>query len=96
MKTPARKFTIVAALCAVLAIGAVIATAAPKVDVSKRKHPNLEAAQVNCVKAFNDLVAAQSANEFDMEGHASKAKNYIDQANREIKLAAEAANANGK
>jgi len=32
------------------------------------------------------------ANEFDMGGHAARAKDLLDQAYREIKLAAEAAN----
>jgi hypothetical protein len=39
-------------------------------------------------------VAAQEANEFDMQGHAQKAKNLLDEANKELKLAAEAANRN--
>jgi hypothetical protein len=37
--------------------------------------------------------AAQTANEFDMAGHAAKAKELLDQANNELKQAAEAANA---
>jgi len=63
----------------------------PKVDVGK-KHPNLEAAQKLGEQAWARLVAAQKANEFDLGGHAQKAKDLLDQANKEIKLAAEAAN----
>ena len=63
----------------------------PKVDVGK-KHPNLEAAQKLCLQAWDKIVAAQKANEFDMGGHAQKAKDLLDQVNKEIKLAAEAAN----
>jgi len=37
-------------------------------------------------------MAAQQANEFDMDGHAQKAKEMLDQVNRELKAAAEAAN----
>jgi hypothetical protein len=37
-------------------------------------------------------VAAQRANEWDMEGHAQKAKNLLDDVNRELKMAAETAN----
>jgi hypothetical protein len=39
-------------------------------------------------------VAAQQANEWDMKGHAQKAKELLEQANREIKAATEAANEN--
>ena len=39
---------------------------------------------------------AQQANEWDMDGHAAKAKELLDQVNRELKLAAEAANKNRK
>lgn len=39
---------------------------------------------------------AQKANEWDMQGHAQKAKDLLDQANSELKLAAQAANRNAK
>ena len=60
--------------------------------VSKAKHPNLAAAQQLIEKATGKLTTAQNANEFDMGGHAAKAKALLDQAYVEIKLAAEAAN----
>jgi len=41
-------------------------------------------------------VAAQEANEFDMQGHAQKAKNLLDQANTQLKAAARSANAANK
>jgi len=46
------------------------------------------------VAGCRKLVAAQQANEWDMNGHAQKAKELLDQVNRELKEAAEAANAN--
>jgi hypothetical protein len=61
-------------------------------DVSARRHPNLNAAQRLIDQAIGRIDAAQGANEFDMDGHAQHAKDLLDQANREIKLAAEAAN----
>ena len=64
----------------------------PVVDVSKKRHPNLEAAQKLSLEAFEKLTAAQKANEYDMDGHAEKAKGLLEQVNNEIKLAAEAAN----
>jgi hypothetical protein len=68
--------------------------AQPVRNVSGARHPNLAAAQRFSQQAFEKLVAAQQANEFDMNGHAQKAKELLDQVNREIKLAAEAANRN--
>jgi hypothetical protein len=61
-------------------------------NVSRVRHPNLAAAQVLIEKARNKVSAAQVANEFDMDGHAAKAKDLLDQAYAEIKRAAEAAN----
>jgi hypothetical protein len=61
-------------------------------DVSWRRHPNLAAAQRFIDQAYAKISAAQGANEFDMDGHAAHAKELLDQANREIKLAAMTAN----
>ncbi len=58
-----------------------------------RRHPNLAAAQRHCQRAFERVLAAQKANEWDMAGHAQKAKELLDQANAELKLAAETASA---
>jgi len=68
----------------------------PAQNVSPARHPNLAAAQRLTDMAFNKIVAAQVANEWDLDGHAQKAKDLLDQANRELKLAAEAANRNHK
>jgi hypothetical protein len=54
-------------------------------------HPNLLAAQKLAAQAFDKLTAAQKANEYDLGGHAAKAKDLLRQANEEIKLAADAA-----
>jgi len=43
-------------------------------------------------QAFTKVTAAQQANEFDLGGHAAKAKDLLDEANKELKLAAEASN----
>ncbi len=61
-------------------------------NVNPARHPNLAAAQNLCRDAYEKLVAAQKANEYDMSGHAQKAKVHLEQANEEIKLAAAAAN----
>jgi len=61
--------------------------------VSAAKHPDLAAAQQFVESATNKLDAAQKANDFDMNGHAAKAKDLLTQAYAEIKQAAEAINA---
>jgi hypothetical protein len=75
-----------------LAFASGAAFAEPAKDVSGKKHPNLSAAQKLSIEAYNKIIAAQNANEFDMEGHAAKAKDLLDQVNSELKQAAEAAN----
>jgi len=64
----------------------------PQRNVSGARHPNLAAAQRLSAQAFQKIVAAQQANEWDLKGHAQKAKELLDQVNKELKLAAEAAN----
>ena len=68
----------------------------PKENVAPGRHPNLAAAQRLSQQAWQTIVAAQEANEFDMQGHAQKAKNLLDEVNRELKLAAESANRKGR
>lgn len=74
--------------------GFVFAQKKPAQNVSGRRHPNLAAAQHLAAQAYQKIIAAQQANEWDMEGHAQKAKELLDQANNELKQAAEAANKN--
>jgi hypothetical protein len=64
----------------------------PKENVSGKRHPNLAAAQRLSQQAWEKVTAAQQANEWDLNGHAAKAKELLDQVNRELKLAAETAN----
>jgi hypothetical protein len=79
------------ALAGALVVGGVLGAQMPKDNVGAR-HPNLAAAQRLSQQAWEKMTAAQQANEWDMDGHAAKAKDLLDQANREMKLAAEAAN----
>jgi len=68
------------------------AQTAPAQNVSATRHPNLAAAQRACGRAFDKVTAAQQANEWDMGGHAKRAKELIVEASDEIKQAALAAN----
>ena len=84
-------------ICGVLLLAAGLALAQkPKENVSPGRHPNLAAAQRLCQQAWQRVTQAQDANEFDMQGHAQKAKGLLDEAGKELKLAAEAANHKGK
>jgi len=69
-----------------------LAMAQPERNVSGARHPNLAAAQRLSQQAFERVVQAQRANEWDMRGHAQKAKELLEQANEELKAAALAAN----
>jgi len=87
---------ILMAVVTVLALtGGLVAAGRPARNVSPNRHPNLAAAQRLVREAFGKITAAQRANEWDMGGHAQKAKELLDQASNEIKQAAEAANENG-
>jgi hypothetical protein len=66
---------------------------APSQRVSYARHPNLAEAQTYIEQAMIKISDAQNANDFDMNGHAAKAKVLLEQAYAEVKLAAESANA---
>jgi F0F1-type ATP synthase membrane subunit b/b' len=80
----------------ILSVAGTLALAQPARNVSAGRHPNIAAAQRLSQQAYEKIVAAQEANEWDMNGHAQKAKELLDQVNRELKQAAEAANHNKK
>jgi hypothetical protein len=75
-----------------LLLGGLALAQRPKEDISPMRHPNLAAAQRLSQQAWQKVVAAQEANEFDLQGHAQKAKNLLDEVNKELKLAAESSN----
>jgi hypothetical protein len=85
-----------AVLGAALVGGGMAVAQRPVEDISGKRHPNLAAAQRLSQQAFERITDAQKANEWDMDGHAAKAKELLDQVNKELKLAAEAANKNRK
>jgi hypothetical protein len=85
-----------AAFAALLLIGGVAIAQRPKENISPGRHPNLAAAQRLSQQAWEKIVAAQEANEWDLQGHAQRAKNLLDQVNNELKQAAEASNRRGR
>jgi hypothetical protein len=64
----------------------------PVDNISPQKHPNLAAAQRLSTQAYQRVLAAQQANDWDMSGHAQRAKELLEQVNQELKAAAIAAN----
>ena len=78
----------------VLLLGVAAVAQRPEKDISGARHPNLAAAQDLSRRAWQRIVDAQKANEWDMDGHAQKAKNLLDEVNSELRLAATAANRN--
>jgi hypothetical protein len=91
-----RSFLRTSALTLPVAAGTLSALAQnpPARNVSSGRHPNLAAAQRLTAQAYEKITTAQQDNEWDMQGHAAKAKDLLDQANNELKQAAEAANRN--
>jgi hypothetical protein len=65
----------------------------PVMDIDSKIHPNLAEAQHHVVEANRAIATAQKDNKGDMQGHAEKARQLLVEANRELKAAAEAANA---
>ena len=80
------------AVSLILCLGGVAVAQRPKQNVSPGRHPNLAAAQRLSEQAWQRILDAQKANEWDLAGHAQKAKELLDQVNNELKLAAEASN----
>jgi hypothetical protein len=95
-----KKLSAITMLLGLLCVTPGLVNAAPPVqkkpvqNISCQKHPNLCRAQKQTDNAFKSITAAQQANEFDLAGHAAKAKELLDQANKELKQAAEVSNIN--
>lgn len=89
------KKSILAGVCVLLLVAAGVLFAQPPAkNVSPHRHPHLAAAQRLSHQAWEKIVEAQKANEWDLGGHAQKAKELLDQVNNELKQAAEVSNAN--
>ncbi|HEY4009338.1 MAG TPA: hypothetical protein VGM11_04235 [Acidobacteriaceae bacterium] len=86
-----RIFSVLAGLMVSCAIGR---AQAPSVTIDPSRHGNLAAAQNNIVEAWGSISEAQRANDAHLGGHAGRAKELLAQANQEIQLAADQADAN--
>lgn len=72
----------------------VAAQPSPFVNIGPR-HGNLRGAQENIVEAYQLVDQAQYANNYRLGGHAARAKELLFEANEELRLAADSANAHG-
>ena len=64
-----------------------VSTQEPVENIGDR-HPNLRDAQRLTREAFNRITDAQNANEYDLGGHAGRAKELLREANEQLKQAA--------
>jgi hypothetical protein len=106
-----KNFLITSAACSALLYGGVILAQnpvveyvqqptvvyvqAPVVNISNR-HGNLRSAQQDIVNAYQRVNRAQSANQGQLGGHAQRAKDLLAQADAELRLASDVANAEGR
>ncbi len=79
------------AICAAFALGAVVFAQRPPVNVGER-HGNMRAAQQLIQQAWQKVDEAQQDNNYNLGGHAGRAKDLLTQASEEIRLSADAAN----
>jgi hypothetical protein len=75
-----------------IAGGIVVAQGPPAENIDPARHPHLAAAQHHIHESWREIDEAQHANDWDMDGHAERARQLLDQASRELKLSAEASN----
>jgi len=84
-----KPIALVAVAGLVASVGAQVASA--NGSVQNDQHPNLTHASEHLTAAAADITAAQTANEFDLGGHAAKAKELIGKAQAEVAAARQAA-----
>lgn len=84
-----RAFVAGGILSAVLACPGVLAAQQPTVDIDTDGHGNLSSAQEYVSMAWQRIDRAQKVNNYDMGGHAARAKELLEQADAEIRAAAD-------
>jgi len=81
------------AICGIVLLCSLVLAQGPVVNIDPKSNSNLADAQRFVVQADQRIAAAQRINDFDMQGHAAKARELLVQVNQELKAAAEAADA---
>lgn len=90
-----RKFAAVSSLAMGLLVGGSTiaqapAPAPPPVTVNGTVHPNIANAQKLIAEAYEYIIAAQKANNYDMQNHAVIAESDLTAASQQLNLAAQA------
>ncbi len=83
------------ALVAGLVIAATLASAQTVQNVDPSRHGNLAAAQSLIAQAYERMTEAQQANNYELGGHAARAKQLLSEAATEVGLAAMTADGRG-
>lgn len=91
----AKKIAVSALIVSVICIGMLGAqnAQAPVVNIDPNRHGNLASAQGDIVDAYQRIEMAQHANDGQLGGHAQKARDFLIQADSELRMAADFANA---
>ena len=74
---------------AALVCGGLAIAQAPVANIDVKRHPNLAAAQEHIIRAYQSVNEARTTNKEELGGHAEKALGLLEQADRELKAAAE-------
>ncbi|MEG2803659.1 hypothetical protein [Stenotrophomonas sp.] len=83
------------ALVGALTLAGVAQAQEPTVNIGER-HGNLRTAQEHIVQAYQLVGVAQQDNDARLGGHAERARQLLIQADQELRMAANAANNNGR
>lgn len=88
------KSSLTIAILTAAACGAALFAEGPMVNIDQRRHGVLRGAQMDIVSAYQKVQQAQKINHYDMDGHAGRALDLLNQADNELKQAAKAADKN--
>jgi len=83
-----RKISIAVVFAALIVSGIAVAQG-PATDINPSKHHNLAEAQQHIREAYKKIEDAQAANKDELGGHGEKAKEFLNNADRELKAAAD-------
>ena len=79
-------------LIGVLAFAGFAVAQRPVENIDAHRHPNLAEAQHHIAEAFKKIDEARNVNREELGGHGEKALQFLSEADRELKEAAEFAN----
>jgi hypothetical protein len=87
-----KKLLLSSVLAGALLFGGIAFAQRPSANIDAKFHPNLAEAQRLIIQAYQKTEAARAENKDELGGHAAKALALLEQADAELKQAAEFAN----